>query len=101
MESEQEPSAAQSGGRRRGWVPAALAVVVLLLVIALSLFQRAPLQPQFVWLAASSVSQPANQSLWTNLRFKVVRLTAPIWRHFKKPATNILLDSTLMRLSAK
>jgi hypothetical protein len=48
-------------------------------------------EPDFVWLDQTQFSRQVRPGRLKRLYYKVVNFTAPVWRHFRKPKTHILI----------
>jgi hypothetical protein len=92
------PAPAPVSNRRKGlrtW----FIVVAGLLVIALTAIitpKKAAPEPTFVWLDQSQFARQRQPGRLKRLYYKVVRFTAPVWRHFRRPKTQILITCKIL-----
>lgn len=79
---------------RTGIFIAAIGLVVAIVAI-LSLNKPKP-EPAFVWLDQSQFSRQMRPGRLKQLYYKVVNFTAPVWRHFRRPKTQILIAAKIL-----
>jgi hypothetical protein len=77
------------------WLIIAAASLVVVFVAIVASRHPAP-EPNFVWLDQSQFARQTRPGRLKTLYFKIVRITAPIWQRFRRPKTNILIDSKIM-----
>src|SRR5262249_19240383 len=53
-------------------------------------------EPTFAWLDPSEFAGQVQPGRIKRLYYKVVRFTAPVWRHFSRPKTQILITSKIL-----
>jgi hypothetical protein len=84
--------------RLRVWVfiAAACLVAVIVAIIASNSPNNTAPEPNFVWLDQSQFARPMQPGRLKRLYYKVVNITAPVWKHFTQPKTTILIDSKIL-----
>jgi hypothetical protein len=71
------------------------AVLVAALVGIIAPKKPAP-ESTFVWLDPSQFARQRQPGRLKRLYYKVVNFTAPVWRHFTRPKTHILITSKIL-----
>lgn len=89
---------AQVPNRRRGirvWVIIAVACLIAVFIAIFSSKKNAP-EPNFVWLDQAQFARQMHPGRLKRLYYKVVNFTAPVWKHFTRPKTQILIASKIL-----
>jgi hypothetical protein len=79
----------------RIWFIIAAACLIAVIVAIISSNKAAP-EPNFVWLDQSKFASQMRPGRLKRLYYKVVNFTAPVWQHFRRPKTHILIGSKIM-----
>jgi hypothetical protein len=92
------PAPAPISNRNKGlriWFIVLAAFLVAALVGIIAQKKAAP-EPTFVWLDQSQFARQTQPGRLKRLYYKVVNFTAPVWRHFRRPKTQILITSKIL-----
>jgi hypothetical protein len=88
-------NSSQSKPLRTGIIIVALALLAVVIVAIISSNKPAPV-PSFVWLDPTQFARQMQPGRLKRLYYKIVNFTAPVWQHFRRPKTNILIDSKIL-----
>jgi hypothetical protein len=82
-------------------VTLAIALFVLAGLILVS-FRPRPASPQnqLSWLTTGELARPKPITPFTQFKFRVLRLTAPVWQRFVKNRPQITIEASVLKLSA-
>jgi len=93
------PSSAATSKATKGiriWFAIAAACLMAVIVVAIISSNHAPPEPNFVWLDQSQFARRMQPGRLKRLYYKVVNFTAPVWQHFRRPKTHILIGSKIL-----
>src|SRR5437762_1979410 len=77
------------------WLIAVACFVVATIGTIISSNKPAP-EPNFVWLDQAQFARQMHPGRLKRLYYKVVNFTAPVWQHFSRPRTHILINSKIL-----
>src|SRR5215475_12797936 len=92
------PLPAPVSNRKKGlriWLAVVAAFFVVALFAILVPKKGAP-EPTFVWLDQTQFARQRQPGRLRRMYYKVVKFTAPVWRHFSRPKTQILITSKIL-----
>jgi hypothetical protein len=95
MDSPPPAPVSNRGKGIRIWFIIAGACLVVAIVATLAPKNTAP-EPTFVWLDQRQFSRQMHPGRLKQLYYKVMNFTAPVWQHFRRPKTHILIGSKIM-----
>src|SRR6266478_4106551 len=103
MDSRSEPPEVVARHQGKAWptvLKIGLGLLLVLLVAAIALSTLSAPQP-VVWLdPAKVVLAPKPPGAIAQLRRKLAILTAPVWQRFRRARPQIMIDSSVMKLSS-
>jgi hypothetical protein len=79
----------------RTWIVIAAVCLVVAIVTIIS-SNKPNAEPNFVWLDQRQFARQMQPGRLKRLYYKVVRFTAPVWQHFRRPKTQILITSKIL-----
>ena len=77
------------------WIIIAAACLVVGILAIISSHKPGP-EPDFVWLDQTQFARQMRPGPLKRMYYKFVNLTAPVWRHFSRPKTQILITSKIL-----
>jgi hypothetical protein len=95
MDSPAPAPGSNPAKRIRIWLVAVAACLAAALVAIVAPKKPAP-EPTFVWLDQTQFARQMQPGRLKRLYYKVVNFTAPVWRHFSRPKTQILITSKIL-----
>jgi hypothetical protein len=79
----------------RTWIVIATVCLVVAIITIIS-SNKPKAEPTFVWLDQSQFARQMQPGRLKRMYYKVVKFTAPVWRHFSRPKTQILITSKIL-----
>src|SRR5215467_13396132 len=77
-----------------------IALVALVLFVAILLIvSTSSRKEKLTWLEGNTLSRAMQPSAYTRLKFKLVRLTAPLWRWHRPRRPNIKVNARLLEIT--
>jgi hypothetical protein len=92
------PPPASGSNQAKGiriWLIIAAAFLVAVITAIISSNKNAP-EPNFVWLDQRQFARQMQPGRLKRLYYKVLNLTAPVWKHFTRPRTQIVITSKVL-----
>jgi hypothetical protein len=92
------PPPVSAPNRKKGlliWFIIAATFLVVGIVAIISSNKPGP-EPDFVWLDQTQFARQMHPGRLKRLYYKVVNFTAPVWRYFSRPRTQILITSKIL-----
>jgi len=86
--------------RIRPWIRVTLAAAGLFLLgILLYAWIKPESGPDLVWLSGRPIPPPRKQTTWSKVRFELIKIGYPVWRHLRTPPTILRVEASLLQCS--
>jgi hypothetical protein len=96
MDSPPPASGSNQSKKFRIWLIIAVACLVVASVGTIISSNKPAPEPNFVWLDQTQFARQMHPGRLKRLYYKVVNFTAPVWQHFSRPRTHILINSKIL-----
>jgi len=94
-----EAKQTQSLPRSRLAIQLSSSVFFIAAVVLLGALLKPAKTAPLVWFSGPPVRSATKPSTWGKIRFQVIKLTYPVWKHFQRPAPNISINGNLFIIS--
>src|SRR5437773_5705652 len=99
-EDSSEPQSPAAEGSLFGkWKVAIILLALVLLGTILIVVSSSSRREKLVWLSDTALPRAMQPSPFTRLKFKLIRLTAPLWRWHRPRRPNIRINARLLELT--